>query len=101
MDGWRNQRALLQRVFTGSEVCIRGSAGAQQVYKFERPNLDKTSIESNDWDASRDGLLSGERLYLALRRLEVAYASGRGHGFKISKTVSLRKLKPNGADHSS
>jgi hypothetical protein len=67
---------------------------AQQLYKFERPNSDRTFIEGTYWDASRDGLLSGERLYLALRRLEVAYASERGHDFEITKTVSLRRIDP-------
>ena len=46
------------------------------------------------WDASRDGLLSGEKLYLGLKQLETAYQEKRGHDYEISKSISLRQLDP-------
>ena len=39
-----------------------------------RPEVDATDfIQSNYWDAGRKGLLSGDRLLLDLKRMEMAY----------------------------
>jgi len=41
----------------------------ERAFKYERPQkTDTTYIQPRYWDASRDGLLAGENLYLALKR---------------------------------
>ncbi|KAK4161538.1 hypothetical protein QBC43DRAFT_243388 [Cladorrhinum sp. PSN259] len=70
---------------------------AQQVYTFERPSAasQKPIVDASYWgDPSRDGLMSGERLSLALRQLEQAYTSTRGHDYEVIKPTSLRRLDP-------
>ncbi|KAI9776499.1 MAG: putative Insecticidal toxin complex protein TccB2 [Geoglossum umbratile] len=67
---------------------------AEKAFKFERPQ-DKTSyIQAGYWDPSRDGFLSGERLYAALKSLETAYQEKRSHEYEITKNISLRQLDP-------
>lgn len=67
---------------------------AENSYRFERPQ-DKTSyVQNGYWDPARDGVLSGEKLYSALKQLQGAFQSKRGHDYEITKHVSLRQLDP-------
>ena len=67
---------------------------AQKVYRFERSADTVEYIGQGYWDSGRDGLLSGENLYLALKRMEAAYVEKRGHDFEITKNVSVRQVQP-------
>lgn len=67
---------------------------AQKVYRFERSADAVEYVGQSYWDTGRDGLLSGENLYLALKRMEAAYVEKRGHDFEITKNVSLRQVQP-------
>lgn len=67
---------------------------AQKVYRFERSADTVEYVGQGNWDSSRDGLLSGEKLYLALKRMEAAYIEKRGHDFEITKNVSVRQVQP-------
>ena len=68
---------------------------AQKAFRFERPQKASASfIQPGYWDASRDGLLSGETLMVALKQLEAAYMEERGYDYEIAKSVSLRRLDP-------
>ncbi|MEQ7011290.1 hypothetical protein ABN028_34490 [Actinopolymorpha sp. B17G11] len=70
---------------------------AEQTLKHEamRPELDSQRFVSfNHWDAGRRGLLSGERLSLELRRLELAYLEQNRREYEITKHVSLTRLHP-------
>ncbi|KAH6691111.1 hypothetical protein BKA61DRAFT_500245, partial [Leptodontidium sp. MPI-SDFR-AT-0119] len=68
---------------------------AEKAFKFERPQKTSTSyIQQGYWDVSRNGLLSGEGLYLALKNLESAYQDERGYDYEVSKPISLRRLDP-------
>ncbi|KAI1309909.1 hypothetical protein F5Y03DRAFT_403997 [Xylaria venustula] len=71
----------------------------QKAYYFENP-LDETvylsPIAGGCWDTSRDGLLSGARLSLDLKRIETAYLNSKPYDFEIEKTISLRQLHPLG-----
>jgi hypothetical protein len=67
---------------------------AEKVYRFEKGLASSNFIQAGYWDAGRDGLMSGERLYLALKQMEAAYAENRGHDYEITKDVSLRQLDP-------
>ncbi len=51
-------------------------------------------IQFGYWDSLKQGLLSGERLQQALKRLEIAYLEQNKRSFEIQKHISLRKIDP-------
>ena len=60
-----------------------------------RPELDATDfIQFNYWDGGRKGLLSGEALYLDLKRMEMAYHDNNKRELELTRHVSLRQLDP-------
>jgi Tc toxin complex TcA C-terminal TcB-binding domain len=70
---------------------------AEQTMKHElmRPELDATDyVKFNYWDAGRKGLLSGEALYLDVKRMEMAYHENNKREYELTKHVSLRQLNP-------
>ena len=69
----------------------------EQTMKHElmRKELDDiTFIKFNYWDSGRKGLLSGESLYLDLKRMEMAYLDYNRREYEIIKHVSLQQLNP-------
>jgi Tc toxin complex TcA C-terminal TcB-binding domain len=70
---------------------------AEQTMKRElmRPEVDTTTyIKFNYWDAGRKGLLSGEALYLDLKRMEMAYHENNKREYELTKHVSLLQMSP-------
>ena len=70
---------------------------AEQTMKQElmRPELDSTQfIQFNYWDAGHQGLLSGEALYLDIKRMEMAYHASNTRELEMTRHVSLRQLDP-------
>ena len=67
---------------------------AERTFQFERGLKASNFIQFGYWDAGHDGLFAGERLYGALKRIEVAYQEERGYDFEISKSYSLRQISP-------
>jgi hypothetical protein len=70
---------------------------AEQTMKRElmRPEVDATDyIKFNYWDGGRKGLLSGEALYLDIKRMEMAYHENNKREYELTKHVSLRQLDP-------
>ncbi|MDJ0713811.1 MAG: neuraminidase-like domain-containing protein [Prochloraceae cyanobacterium] len=67
---------------------------AEKVFRFERGLTTSNFIQFGYWDAARDGLLAGERLYLGLKQLEAAYQEKRGYDYEVSKSISLRQINP-------
>ncbi len=67
---------------------------AEKVFRFERGLTTSNFIQFGYWDAARDGLLAGERLYLGLKQLESAYQEKRGYDYEVSKSISLRQINP-------
>jgi hypothetical protein len=70
---------------------------AERTMKQElmRPELDAQDfVQFNYWDSGRKGLLSGEALYLDVRRMEVAYHENNKRELELTKHVSLRQLNP-------
>jgi len=71
---------------------------AEQTMKHElmRKELaDMTFIKFNYWDSGRKGLLSGETLYLDLKRMEMAYHEHNKREYEMTKHISLQQLNPN------
>ncbi len=70
---------------------------AEQTMKRElmRPEVDATDyVKFNYWDGGRKGLLSGEALYLDVKRMEMAYHENNKREFELTRHVSLRQLDP-------
>lgn len=70
---------------------------AERTMKQElmRPEVDATDyVKFNYWDGGRKGLLSGEALYLDIKRMEMAYHENNKREFELTKHVSLRQLSP-------
>ena len=72
---------------------------AEQTMKRElmRPEVDATDyIKFNYWDGGRRGLLSGEALYMDLKRMEAAYDENNKREYELTKAVSLLQVNPIG-----
>jgi hypothetical protein len=70
---------------------------AEQTMKQElmRPELDATQfIQYTYWDSGHQGLLSGEALYLDIKRMELAYHDSNTRELELTRHVSLRQLDP-------
>jgi hypothetical protein len=70
---------------------------AEQTMKRElmRPELDaQTFVQFNYWDSGHKGLLSGEALYLDVKRMEMAYHENNKRELELTRHVSLRQLDP-------
>lgn len=70
---------------------------AERTMKQElmRPELDAQDfVAFNYWDGGREGLLSGEALYLDVKRMELAYHDNNKPELEITKNISLRQLDP-------
>ena len=69
----------------------------EQTMKYElmRKEFDDLSlIKFGYWDGARKGLLSGDALYLDLKRLEMAYHEHNLREYEMTKHVSLHRLDP-------
>ena len=71
---------------------------AERTMKQElmRPELDDAEdfVKFNYWDGGRKGLLSGEALYLDVKRMEMAYHDNNKRELELTRHVSLRQLNP-------
>ena len=70
---------------------------AEQTMKRElmRPELDATQfIGYNYWDGGHQGLLSGDALYLDIKRMDLAYHDNNKRELELTRHISLRQLDP-------
>lgn len=94
--GWM-QGEVTRLYFEYYRLAFDTARSAQDTMKRElmRPELDdRDFLQFNYWDAGRKGLLSGEALYLDVKRMELAYHEYNRRDFELTKTVSLRRLNP-------
>ncbi len=90
MEG--NVRTLYRETYTSAYDLAKK---AEKAYQYERPGeAGANVIQYGYWEPGRDGLLAGERLHLALKRLDAGYREKREHDYEITKHVSLRQLNP-------
>jgi len=66
---------------------------AEQAYRFERPG-DITTFVGGEWDASRSGLLAGERLLLALHNMERRFIETNSQQGEMNQSFSLAQIVP-------
>jgi hypothetical protein len=70
-------------------------AEATMKQELMRPELDQTQfIQFNYWDSGHQGLLSGEALYLDIKRMEMAYNDNNKRELELTRHISLRQLDP-------
>ncbi|MFF8610711.1 neuraminidase-like domain-containing protein [Streptomyces sp. NPDC015346] len=98
--GWmeRESAALYLRAFQLAQDLAKQ---AERSYRFELGITDATGpqspspvAEAGSWDSLRKGLLAGDRLHLALRRLERAYEEQSTRELELTRHISLLQLDP-------
>lgn len=67
---------------------------AEKAYRFDIGLSTSDIVKFGYWNSSKEGLLAGEQLYLALKHLEQAYIETKPHDYEITKSFSLRQLSP-------
>jgi hypothetical protein len=67
---------------------------AERALQFERGLTDSSYIQFGYWDSLKKGLLAGERLFIDLKRMEMAYLDRNIRDYEITKYVSLVLLDP-------
>lgn len=86
----RDLRGLYGQVFQFAyEVARKAERALQQ--ELGQPQL---SFLQFGYMAGKEGLLAGEKLYLDLKRMEMAYLETNQREYELSKNVSLRQVSP-------
>ena len=67
---------------------------AEQAYRFERGDDAAELIGSNHWEASKAGLLAGERLLIDLQNLERRFLETNYRSMEINQAFSLTQINP-------
>jgi len=67
---------------------------SEACFCFELGLPSSNYIQFGYWDSLKQGLLSGEKLYLDLKRLEGAYLDQNKREYEISRSISLVLLDP-------
>jgi hypothetical protein len=76
------------------ELALQGARQAERAFNFERGHTTRRFIPESTWDTLHEGLLAGERLELALRRMEKAYLDENIREHELTKQFSLRLQFP-------
>jgi Tc toxin complex TcA C-terminal TcB-binding domain len=76
------------------ELALRAARQAQRAFNFERGYTSRQFIPGELWQDLREGLLAGERLGLALQRMEKAYCDENVREYELTKHISLRQIFP-------
>ncbi|MEQ1508762.1 MAG: hypothetical protein ABMB14_41425, partial [Myxococcota bacterium] len=75
---------LALEVARKAEVCFRRELGV----------IASSYVGASHWNASRKGLLAGDKLLADLERMEVAFVEQDRRELEVTKAVSLRRLDP-------
>jgi hypothetical protein len=67
---------------------------AERAYRYELGLRGSNFIQFGHWDSLKKGLLSGERLHLDLKRMDVAYLDKNRREYEIAKHISLVTIDP-------
>ncbi len=94
--GWM-QGQLSSLYYQYYRLALDTARRAEATAKWElmRPELSTTTyIQPNYWDSGHQGLLSGEALYLDIKRLDLDYLTYNLRELELTRHVSLRQLDP-------
>jgi hypothetical protein len=72
------------------DLAMKSATEVQEALRFERGNIEHDFLTEQMWDDLHDGLLSGERIELALRRMERTYMELNCREYELTKAMSLR-----------
>jgi Tc toxin complex TcA C-terminal TcB-binding domain len=75
-------------------LAVHAAHQAEHAFNFERGHTTRRFIPDDTWDTLHDGLLAGERLEFALRRMEKAYCDENVREYELTKHISLRLQFP-------
>ena len=67
---------------------------AERCFRYELGLSDSSYIQFGYWDRLKKGLLSGEKLFYDLKRLEIAYYEQNRREYELTKHISLAQLDP-------
>ncbi|MDX2072073.1 MAG: neuraminidase-like domain-containing protein [Haliscomenobacter sp.] len=67
---------------------------AERCFRYEMGLTDSNYIQFGYWDSLKKGLLSGEKIYHDLKRLETAYYEQNRREYELTKHISLAQLDP-------
>lgn len=67
---------------------------AEKAFRFELGIASSDYIRFGYWDNMRKGLLSGEKLFYDIKRLDIAYLEKNKRDYEITKHISLALLDP-------
>ncbi len=85
----------MQRVFREAYNSAYAMARlAEQAYRFERGDETTPLLEATYWDASKAGLLSGEKLLLDLQSMERKFLETNYRSLEIDQSFSLSQIDP-------
>ncbi len=94
--GWM-QGELSKTYYDYYRMAVDLARKAERSVKRElmRPELDERQfVAMNYWDGGRKGLLSGESLYLDVKKIELAYQEQNRRELELTRHISLRQLDP-------
>jgi hypothetical protein len=67
---------------------------AERAYRHELADYNGTFIDFGYWDSLKKGLLSGDRLYYALKRMASAYYENNRREYELTKHISISQIDP-------
>lgn len=67
---------------------------AEKTYRYELGLPTSNFVQFGIWDSFRKGLMSGERLYLALKQMEKSHMDQNRREYEIAKQISLLQYNP-------
>lgn len=68
---------------------------AERAYRFERNDDTSVLLDGSYWDASRAGLMAGEKLMSSLRQMEIKFMETNTRSMEIDQAFSLTQIAPN------
>jgi hypothetical protein len=90
---WMRER-LLVVYRQGYTLAYELAKKCERAFRTELGDETASFVNYGYWDDSKKGLLAGEELHLALRRMESAYLNDNRRELELTKSVSLLRLDP-------
>jgi Tc toxin complex TcA C-terminal TcB-binding domain len=72
------------------ELALQTGRQAERAFNVERGHTTRRFIPEETWNDLHEGLMAGERLELALRRMDQAYRDENIREYELTKHISLR-----------
>jgi len=76
------------------DLSLDAARQAERAFNLERGHITRHFVADCLWDELREGLIAGERLSAAVRRMEKAYFDENIREYELTKHISLRQSFP-------